>query len=283
MKTPYSFVTLRYVHDVITGEFANVGVVLYAPGERFLQARFSSSYERLNAIFLKIDHTHFRGLMRYFHHRFEALGEELRDSLSPLPVNRIGELVRRELPSDDSSLQWSESGGGFAENLPVTLQQLYARLVERYIKEGELNSRTDEDIAKPFRAELERRKLGARVQEKKIETADYQYDFRFAWQNSIWHLYEPVSFDLVDPKSIVEKATRWLGRGVTLHESTEPFQIYFLLGEPKGSGTRKAFESAKHLLEKIPGRPRLVGEEDMSTFAESVAREITGHDEQQGH
>jgi hypothetical protein len=30
MKTPFSTVTFRYVHDVVTGEFVNVGVVLYA-------------------------------------------------------------------------------------------------------------------------------------------------------------------------------------------------------------------------------------------------------------
>ena len=37
MKTNYSTIILRYIHDVVTGEFANIGVVLYAPdqpGER---------------------------------------------------------------------------------------------------------------------------------------------------------------------------------------------------------------------------------------------------------
>ena len=35
MKIPYSFSVLRYIHDVVTGEFANVGVVLFAPGQVF--------------------------------------------------------------------------------------------------------------------------------------------------------------------------------------------------------------------------------------------------------
>ena len=39
-----------------------------------------------------------------------------------------------------------------------------------------------------------------------------QYEFRFAWQNAVWHLYEPVSFDLIDPNSIQERAVRWYGR-----------------------------------------------------------------------
>ena len=80
MKTNYSTLILRYVHDVVTGEFANIGVVLYAPDQRFLEARFATSYERLNAIFLKIDHLHFRALMRYMTNRFEELGAEIENS-----------------------------------------------------------------------------------------------------------------------------------------------------------------------------------------------------------
>ena len=64
MKTTYSTITLRYMHDVVTGEFVNIGVVLYVPEQRFLDARFTTSYERLNAAFLNIDHLHFRALMR---------------------------------------------------------------------------------------------------------------------------------------------------------------------------------------------------------------------------
>src|SRR5208282_3825933 len=113
MKTNYSTIILRYVHDVVTGEFANIGVVLYAPDQRFLEARFATSYERLNAIFLKIDHLHFRALMRYMTNRFEEIAADLRDGLHMRPLTALSEIVRQVLPPDDSSLQWSEQGGGF--------------------------------------------------------------------------------------------------------------------------------------------------------------------------
>jgi hypothetical protein len=112
MKTNYSTIILRYVHDVVTGEFANIGVVLYAPDQRFLEARFATSYERLNAIFLKIDHLHFRALMRYMINRFEELGAEIRDDLHVPPVNALSEIVKKVLPPDDSSLQGSHPGKG---------------------------------------------------------------------------------------------------------------------------------------------------------------------------
>jgi hypothetical protein len=275
MKTSYSTITLRYLHDVVTGEFANIGVVLYSPEQRFLEARFTTSYERLNAIFLKIDHLHFRALMRYMANRFDEIAAELRDGLHVAPVTALKEIVCQVLPPDDSSLQWSEPGGGFTEDAAATLDELFKRVVERYVAGAEQASRTDEEIAKPFKARLG--KTADKLAEKRIETKDYQYDFRFAWKNDLWHLYEPVSFDLVDPGSIREKANKWLGRGVALHDAREKFKIHFLLGEPRQDETKKAFENAIHLLSKIPGQKELVRENQLGDFAEHLAEEIGSH------
>ena len=33
-KQPFTYVVLRYVHDVLTGEFVNVGVALVLPSHR---------------------------------------------------------------------------------------------------------------------------------------------------------------------------------------------------------------------------------------------------------
>jgi hypothetical protein len=276
MKTTYSTIILRYVHDVVTGEFANIGVVLYAPEQRFLEARFTTSYERLNAIFLKIDHLHFRALMRYMANRFEELGAEIRDGLTVPPVNALPEIVKQVLPPDDSSLQWSQQGGGITDDPGGALGDLYKRMVERFIADGTQISRSDEEIARPFKNKLG--KAAEKLSEKTIETKDYKYEFRFAWKNDIWHLYEPVSFDLVDPNSIREKANRWLGRGVALNEARERFKIHFILGEPRQAETKEAFENALHLLQKIPAQKELVREEDMEQFAQHVAEEIVGQD-----
>jgi hypothetical protein len=276
MKSNYSTIILRYLHDVVTGEFANIGVVLYAPDQRFLEARFTASYERLNAIFLKIDHLHFRALMRYLTNRFEELGAEILDDLHVPPVNTLSEIVKKVLPPDDSSLQWSQQGGGVTEDPARVLDESYKRLVERFVAGATQVSRSDEEIVKPFKAKLGR--MVEKLSEKTIETKDYQYDFQFAWKNNIWHLYEPVSFDLVDPNSIREKANRWLGRGVALHEVREKFKIHFLLGEPSQEGTKAAFENALHLLQKIPSEKQLVRENEVEHFAEHVAAGIVNHD-----
>ncbi len=115
--------------------------------------------------------------------------------------------------------------------------------------------------------------------EKRIEAKDYQYEFRYAWKNSTWHLYEPVSFDLVEPRSIVEKASRWLGRGHALQDATERFTIHFLLGEPRQPGREKEYQHALHLMERIPVQKELVGEGGLEHLADSLAGEIAAHPE----
>jgi hypothetical protein len=90
------------------------------------------------------------------------------------PIQGIDECVRRVLPQDDSSLQWSAPGGGFSADLGETVRQLFARMIERYAQSDGAASRTDEDIAKPFKAQL--KKSADKLHEKKIEGRDYQYE-----------------------------------------------------------------------------------------------------------
>ena len=45
-KFPYTYTILRYVHDVMTGEFINVGVVMHVPSQRQLLARTRTTIGR---------------------------------------------------------------------------------------------------------------------------------------------------------------------------------------------------------------------------------------------
>ncbi|MBE0543665.1 MAG: DUF3037 domain-containing protein [Verrucomicrobia bacterium] len=132
MKISYSTITLRYVHDVVTGEFANIGVVLYAPKQRFLKARFTTSHRRLDAMFLKIDHLYFSALTRHIANAFAEMSAQIQNGETVPPVTSLSEMVKQILPPDDSSLQWSEQGGGFSDEPAKKLDELYQRLVERY-------------------------------------------------------------------------------------------------------------------------------------------------------
>jgi len=279
MKTPYTFCVLRYVHDVVSGEFVNVGVALYAPSAQFLDAACSSTYGRVSSFFGGIESAQFKRLMRHIQAGIEELGERLRSELpfEKAPTNVRG-WVDRVLPPNDSSLQFSEARGGLTSDPRVTLEDLYERLVERYIKREQRPTRSDEDILRIFRQPLATRHLLNRIGPKTIAGRDYEHEFPIAWKNGVWHASEGISFDLANPGDISEKANRWLGRGVNLSESKERFKLYLLLGEPRDDKLRAPFTRAKNILHKMPCDHEFIGEDAADDFAAFVERELRQHE-----
>ncbi len=282
MKTSYSFVVLRYVHDIVSGEFINVGVALYAPAVRYVGAQCNTRYGRLSKMFLDVDGEYFRGLMRHIETRFDEMSDKFHKELpfDAAPANII-EIARKVLPPDDSALQWSEAGGGYTENPAKTLEELYVRIVERYEERQQRPRREDDDVWKVFKKELEMRHVLAHLHPKKIITRDYEYEFEHSWKNQNWHVYEPLSFDLLEADSILDKANRWLGRIVTLQDSPDKFKLYFLLGEPSLDSLQPVFTKAENILNKMPVEKELIPEREAKQFSETLAREIATHEKQE--
>lgn len=271
----YTFFTLRYVHDAVTQEFANVGIVLYCDGSRVLKTRFTTQYRRLSGMFgATVDGDSFRSAIRYVQSRLEIISEEIQTSL--FPAGDLRAILARVLPEDASALQFQTIGGGLSRDLEESLQMLYARHVSRYADRGQSESRTDEDVWKSFKEAFETRSLTAAMTAKKISAPDYEYEFGRAWRNGLWNLYEPVSFDLADSTTILDKANSWLGRATTLHHSSEAHQIYLLIGAPHREGLETAFNRAQNILRRSPD-VKLVSESEAEQFATRLAREMAEH------
>jgi hypothetical protein len=275
VKFSYSFSVLRYVHDPVTKEFLNVGVVVYSGQARFLRAACDINYGRITRMFARIDGHRFRQMIRFLQDKLNSLGDQLPSELPFEPGLAIEALLGRVLPSDDSSFQFSSAGVGLASDLERVLGELYDRYVDRYSTPTDVPHRDDEEIWRVFREPLERRQLASRLSPKRIVAQNYEYEFEHAWKNGAWHLYEPVSFDLVEANSILEKANRWVGRATSLSDSKEKFHIHMLLGEPQDSSLRSAFVKARNILNKMPGQKEFVRESEAEDFAEEVAREIS--------
>jgi hypothetical protein len=279
MRTPYSFSILRYVHDPVTQEFVNIGVAVYSGEAGFLRAKCATHYARITRMFAKIDGNRFRDLTRYIQEKIGEIGVRLPSALPFEPRLAIEQLLARVLPPDDSSVQFSHAGVGLTHDLEKTVAELFDRYVNRYASPAESGSRDDEDIWQTtFREALDRRNVTARLAPKRIVAPDYEYEFQHAWKNNLWHVYEPVSFDLLDGRSMVEKANRWVGRAVSLHDSREKFEIHLLLGEPADSQLQGTFIKAQNILNKMPGKKELVRESQAEAFAEEFAKEVQQHE-----
>jgi len=279
MKTPYSFSILRYIHDIVTGEFINVGVVLYAPKVRFLSAICTSRYGRLTRMFSNVNGDHFRQVLRYIQARLEEEGERLASELpfDKLPLGVL-EFTTKILPVDDSSLQFSPEGYGITENLQETLEKLYNRYVEQYYDRPERHSRSDEDIWKVFKKSLEEKRILSNLKPHQIVGNNYDYEFKYCWQNQKWHIHEPVSFDLIEPASVTDKANGWLGRIMSLNDGGESFKLNILLGAPQDERLKPAFVKAQNIMNRMPCEHEFINEDEAEDFAENLRKEIEEHE-----
>lgn len=285
MKTSYTYIVLRYIHDTTAAEFVNVGVALYAPQSRFLSAVCRSTYGRLTRIFPGVDGEAFKSLMRYVQSSFETRGAKLNDELAldgqPTSVIEIAHAI---VPRDDSSLQWSDMGSGLTENPSATLEKLFERLVEAHEQSARPSGRDDQTVWKKYRQDLEQRHVLSKLQPKTIVSArrDDELEFEHAWKNQQWHCFEAVSFDLLEPESIRHKAHQWLGRVSSIQDSPEQFKVYLLLGEPQLERLKPAFAKAENILNKIPVEKEFVREHESASFAGHLADAIQRHNEETG-
>ncbi len=278
-RTPYSYVVLRYVHDIGTGEFINVGVVLSGTGS-YVGARFKTTHGRVKKVFPSVDTDVFRARMRRLQTAFDQIAEGDFSAVQATEqdkTGRIEQLVHSVIRVDDSSLQWSSVGSGLSKDLPATLSDLFQRFVTKYDSDFANAPRKDDDVWKHFRTALEKRNVLSHLREKVIAVADDSVKFEHAWKNGAWHCYEPLSFDLSSVASIREKAHRWLGQVSSIKDAREDFRVYFLVGKPTDSGLNEAYEKAVSILRKAPAS-EVVEEESAEAFSESLAQTISQHE-----
>jgi hypothetical protein len=282
-RTSYTFAVLRYVHDIVGGEFVNVGIVLFAPESRYLGIACTTTYGRISKFFGDIEGDHLIRLLRHVEAGIDEISSRIRDQLpfDNLTTRIVTDWISSVLPSDDSSLQFSAAAGGLTGDPQAALEDLYKRYVEQYSQKILRSSRLDEEIWPIFRKSLAEKNVLAHLKPKKIVAKDYEHEFPYSWQNGVWNTCEAVSFDLEKPDNIVEKANRWVGRAVSLADSSEEFKLYLLLGKPSSEKLLESFYRAKNILNKMSCPHQLILEDQAQEFADLVKEQVSS--EKNGH
>ncbi len=274
-KTPYSFVVLRYMHDVFTREFVNVGVLLHAPRGGFLGFEKLTTLDRVRGMFPGLKSDSLRDLLSFLESRAAELHQQT-SSQPDLQQLSAETIAKGLLPIDDSALQWSAAGGGVTDDPQQALKDTFERLVARHLKAHAPTRREDADVWKPFARELGRRNILSRLQERTLSVGELHHRFENSWQPSggYLRLYQPLTFDLLKPSDIVEKAIHWNGLLRQLRKADSEFVIYLLLGKPSDDSRLKAFDQACHTLAEDEGQKELVAEEEAASFAAAVEKDI---------
>lgn len=278
-KEPYSYVVLRYIHDILTGEFVNVGLVMVAPGQSLILTKARKTFGRIKSVFPDLDSDSYKRAIEAIERGMKAVERGLRSEGLLKVDGNARDYGRIALPLDDSSLQWSPVGAGITSDPQKTFDQLYQRFVARYDRPSE-RRRSDEDVWRPVEAKLKEQGVRVELEPKRIQGNTDAVEFRHAWKNGRWHVYEPLSFDLSDADHIKDKARRWLGHlSAVKAGAAEDVQVHFIVGRPQSASLVPAYRNAMEILRQVPFDNDVFEEDQIDDFVNRIEDEVRQHEE----
>jgi len=236
----YELQILRYHHDVITGEFVNVGIILFNKETRFLKCAVTHKYARLSKFFHAEKTASFVSQMiRSFESSAQKISNELSAKLDFNSFSTLDEITSQILPKDDSSLRCSEVIKGLSLDFNKTFDELYKRYILRYENSPQRESRSDEEAwSQVYKKYFDEYGITQKLSKHSLKTKNDQFEFDLSYKNGAWHLYNPVSFDLVDHESIKDKVYKWRGRISEMETTSEEIKIHLLLLYPENQNQK---------------------------------------------
>jgi hypothetical protein len=277
-KRAYTYTVLRYVHDVVSGEFVNVGIVLYFADQGVLKQKTRTTIGRIRCAFPDVSRDAFTSAIRTVR---RGIGAVAKRQFNEALFRRDGDartFASMVIPHDDSSFQWSPCSSGVSNDPDKTLERLYARLVTRYDRPSHHTGRSDDDIWRPIRDKLAQRHVPIDLGPKTISGATDEIEFRHAWKNGQWHAYEPVSLDLADADGIKDKARRWRGHLAAVGDGAqENLMLHFIVGAPSDTALMPAYKSAVEILRGSAFSPDIYEEGDVDTLVERIEDKARAH------
>jgi len=272
----YQFSILRYYHDIVSEEFLNIGIVVYFPETFFFTFKYTNRFRRVTRSFLDVDTDYIKKLLQNIDYRLSDKSIEMKNHNLFNDKFDFKTLINEVLPIENLTLRFSDIYYGNSDNTQDTINYLFERYVNKYMEKNERYSRNDEEVWKVFKEPLLKKNLTDKLTSHKIVTNDYEHEFEHCWKNDIWHINEPISLDLKEGSTILEKANTWLGRATSLSE-VKDFKLYLLLGKPQNKNLNKYFNKAENIMNKMPCKHEFIREDEAESFAEELAKKIKIH------
>lgn len=129
MKT-YQYQVIKYVHDHFTGEFVNMGIVLYNPETHFLNCKFTDRSKRITSMFPGAEGLQVIKSLENFGDRLLRKNEEI--ASHPNSIKHLSDLTDTVLPKDGTVIQISPVQTALDVDLDLALDNLFYQLVEKY-------------------------------------------------------------------------------------------------------------------------------------------------------
>lgn len=274
----YQYQLIRYVHDHFTGEFVNIGIIIYAPEERYLKCKTTNRYMRVKALFPQANGRFVNKILKSIELNIKQKSKELSELFHP--SEQLDELTKAILPKDNSSIQLAPVQYALDINMDAALNDLSKQLVDKYMPLLSKNkSLTDNDVwQEKYKKYFEELNIADKLVKHTLQTNNDEFEFEKAWKNNIWHCYQPISFALQEQESIKDKVYRWFGRLKEIQSAEEPLHLTFLTSTSKSHKELNSFIKEYLTFDEKDLKTEIVGENEARNFAKRVKEQMAAHD-----
>jgi hypothetical protein len=123
-----------------------------------------------------------------------------------------------------------------------------------------------------------------KLQRHVLHAHHYELPFDNAWQNGTWNVAQPVSFDLLDPRAIRDKATSRTGKLLTVKPHELDTNVYSLVGMPPKDSPAPAREAANDALaileSNLSREAKVLTEDNDEKLAKKIAEDLAVRDDE---
>lgn len=211
------YAIVRFMPFIETGEFANAGVVLFAPKARYFGFRLlGNRYARVTAFFDQLDGQVFRVAIRQFRdelQRIDGLMKGLGTDRRFRSLDRDGAfaLWQEVIKPRETMLRFSEPRVVLAETPKQQLAALYAYYVERNFVSREYQEKA---MDRAVRGWLREARLGERFVPGRVGNDEYHANFPFIAfdDGQPTRVIKPLNLRHPDTARIIDHGGQWVVR-----------------------------------------------------------------------
>lgn len=249
-KTGCLYSIIRFAPFVETGEFANVGIVMMAPEQRFFSFKIMAlRHSRVTRFFDQLDAKVFRATMKTVREELDRAAVMLRQHgfdkrLKANDVEFAKHLFAEMIRPRETVIKFSEARMVLVEEASASLEELYGHYVVRDFVTREYQEGV---LERGVRQWLWQARIAERFTRLDVGNDDYHVPFPFVEKDGDVAIKAIKPLNLAHPQAskILDHGGQWLFRVNSLKKrGLLPHRVLFAVGPPPADGTAqmRAFE-----------------------------------------
>lgn len=244
MKIACHYAIVRFMPFVETGEFANVGVILFAPNARYFGFKLlGNRYARVTHFFEQMDAKVFRAAMQTCKEELERIDRMLKQMGTDRrfkALDREGTLAlwNEVIKPRETMLQFSESRLVLADDAQAKVREMFEYYVERNFVTPE---RQEQLLERGVRGWLRDAKLLERFHDGVVGNEEYHARFPFVAgpEDQPDMVIKPLNLGYDDAARIIDHGGQWIVRINALkRRQLLPGKVLFTVNGPDDSTPR---------------------------------------------